>query len=149
VRLPTGTTHLRPIELGLSAAPVVPRLVRRFDLDMVVQRRRRNYRRLVAALDGVVTPLVPSLPEGTCPLFLPVRARDKARLVKALLALGVEAIDFWAAGDPACDLHPFPEVASLRRELLELPCHQSLDDEAVDAVAVAVRRAVGPRGRGG
>ena len=34
----------------------------------------------------------------------------------------------------------FPEVAALRREILELPCHQSLDDEAIDLVAHAVKQ---------
>jgi dTDP-4-amino-4,6-dideoxygalactose transaminase len=33
-------------------------------------------------------------------------------------------------------------VAQLRREILELPCHQSLDDNAIDLVAHAVKQVV-------
>jgi len=47
----------------------------------------------------------------------------------------IDAIDFWGLGDSS-----FPEVAALRREILELPCHQSLDDEDIDRVARAVKK---------
>ncbi|MCU1282988.1 MAG: tbmB, partial [bacterium] len=53
---------------------------------------------------------------------------------------GIDAIDFWGTGDAACDDAEFPEVAELRREILELPCHQSLDDDAIDLVAHAVKQ---------
>ena len=36
------------------------------------------------------------------------------------------------------DTNTTHEVAALRREILELPIHQSLDDEAVDFVARVV-----------
>ncbi len=49
----TGTMHLEPHELGLGASKVVEHLLPRFDAEMVVVRRRRNFARLAAALDGV------------------------------------------------------------------------------------------------
>jgi dTDP-4-amino-4,6-dideoxygalactose transaminase len=106
---------------------------------MVVVRRRRNFARLAAALDGLVEVVHNPLPPGTCPLFLPVRLvdRDKRAIVQALHARGIDAIDFWSTGQ--CD-DEFPEVAALRREILELPCHQSLDDDAIDLVAHAVKQ---------
>jgi dTDP-4-amino-4,6-dideoxygalactose transaminase len=59
--------------------------------------------------------------------------------MQALHAVGIDAIDFWSEGE--CD-GDFPEVAALRREILELPCHQSLDDDAIDLVAHAVKQVV-------
>ncbi len=136
----TGTQHLRARDLELGASRLVEQLVGRIDLELVRVKRRRNFRRLADALAGA--PLVGApLAEGACPLFVPLRVRDKPSALAALRARGVEAIDFWRSGDPACDLKPFPEVAALRREVIELPCHQSLDDDAIDFVARAVKSA--------
>jgi dTDP-4-amino-4,6-dideoxygalactose transaminase len=35
----------------------------------------------------------------------------------------------------------FPDAAALRRHVIELPCHQDLDDDAIDRVARAFREA--------
>ena len=141
----TGTMHLEPRELELGASAVVDYLLARFDPDEVITRRRQNFTRLAAALDGVVPVIGAPLAPGVCPLFLPVRVAEKPRLVSALRARGIDAIDFWSSGDPAAGASAFPEVAQLRRELLELPCHQALDEDDVAAVAEAVRATV--RGR--
>ncbi|HEY2745806.1 MAG TPA: DegT/DnrJ/EryC1/StrS family aminotransferase [Polyangia bacterium] len=135
----TGTMHLAAHELGLGASRLVELLLPRFDAEMVVVRRRRNFARLAAALDGVVEVVGAPLLPGVCPLFLPVRLidGDKRAVVQALHARGIDAIDFWSTGE--CD-DDFPEVAALRREILELPCHQSLDDDAIDLVAHAVKQ---------
>jgi dTDP-4-amino-4,6-dideoxygalactose transaminase len=130
----TGTMHLLPHELELGASPLVSRICRRLDLEMVVVRRRRNFRRLAEQLDGLVEVIGHPLQPGVCPLFLPVRTAEKQRLHRKLQARGIDAIDFWGQGEPT-----FPEVDALRREVLELPCHQSLDDEDIDRVARAVK----------
>ena len=130
----TGTMHLRPHELCLGCSPWVGKICRRLDLEMVVVRRRRNFRRLAEELDGVLEVIGAPLPPGACPLFVPVRVREKRSLQQRLLGRGIDAIDFWSSG-----ASPFPEVAALRREVLELPCHQSLDDEDIDRVARAVK----------
>jgi dTDP-4-amino-4,6-dideoxygalactose transaminase len=137
----TGTMHLDPHDLELGASRLVERLLPRFDHEMVVVRRRRNFQRLANALDGVLEVVGAPLPPGACPLFLPVRItdRDKRDVMHALHAVGIDAIDFWG---PTGDVEEFPEVAALRREILELPCHQSLDDDAIDLVAHAVKQVV-------
>jgi perosamine synthetase len=142
----TGTMHLAPHELALGASKLVEHLLPRFDGEMVVVRRRRNFQRLAAALDGFVEVIGAPLPHGTCPLFVPVRIDrrigdgDKRDIMQKLHDRGIDAIDFWGTGDAACDDAEFPEVAALRREILELPCHQSLDDDAIDLVAHAVKQ---------
>jgi dTDP-4-amino-4,6-dideoxygalactose transaminase len=145
----TGTLRLANHELGLGASRWVALILARTDAEMVVARRRRNFSRLAAALDGVLPAVGSPLRPGVCPLFLPVRidsahrhGLDKPALMQRLHAAGIDAIDFWNVGDPACDHHEFPEVTRLRREILELPCHQSLDDDDIDRVAHAVKQAV-------
>ena len=66
---------------------------------------------------------------------------DRARAAAPFLML-IPAAVFWGSGDAACDDNEFPEVAQLRRDILELPCHQSLDDNAIDLVAHAVKQVV-------
>jgi dTDP-4-amino-4,6-dideoxygalactose transaminase len=150
----TGTMHLDTRDLGLGASRWVDPILARTDAEMVVARRRRNFSRLAAALDGVVPSVGAPLPPGVCPLFLPVRidsARlhglDKPALMQRLHTVGIDAIDFWNVGDPACDPYEFPEVTQMRRQILELPCHQSLDDDDIDRVANAVKQVVGSQSR--
>jgi dTDP-4-amino-4,6-dideoxygalactose transaminase len=140
----TGTMHLRPLDLELAASTLVARLLPRLDHAMVVVRRRRNFERLAEALEDVLPVVGHPLPPGCCPLFLPVRVErhDKRVLMQRLHALGIDAIDFWGTGDPACQPSEFPEAAGLRRQILELPCHQSLDDAAIDQVAHAMKQVV-------
>jgi len=137
----TGTQHLRPVELGLGASSLVSALVRHFDLPTIRQRRRHNYSRLAEQLRGVLPVIGDPLAQGACPLFLPVRVKEKRRVLSMLRARGVEAIDFWGNHDVACPAEAFPEVVALRREVLELPIHQSLDDDAIDFVAACTLEA--------
>lgn len=135
----TGTMHLEPRELELGASLVTLHLASRFDPEAVVGRRRRNFAALAAALADVAEVIGAPLAAGVCPLFVPVRVPDKPCLLARLRSQGIEAIDFWSTGHSACDEREFPEVAILRREILELPCHQSLDEEDLDVLARAVR----------
>jgi perosamine synthetase len=137
--VPTGSDHLAERDLTLGASRITERLLRRFDAELVVRRRRRNFQRLAEALSGCLPLIGHPLPLGACPLFLPVRVDDKPRAIEKLRQQGIEAVNFWSSGDPACNIDEFPEVARLRREVLEIPCHQSLDDEAIDEIASAVR----------
>jgi dTDP-4-amino-4,6-dideoxygalactose transaminase len=146
----TGNMRLADHELGLGASRWIDPILTRTDADMVVASRRRNFTRLAAALDGVLPTVGAPLLPGVCPLFLPVRidsshrhGLDKPALMQRLNAVGIDAVNFWSTGDPACDPHEFPEVTRLRREILELPCHQSLDDDDIDRVAHEVKQAVG------
>jgi hypothetical protein len=113
--------YLSPHELDLGASTLVDRLLPRFDLGRVVARRRRNFERLASQLRDRVRIHGDPLPPGACPLFVPIRVRDKGSLLRALRARGIDAIDFWGIGDPACPEEQFPEVQALRREVLE-PC---------------------------
>jgi dTDP-4-amino-4,6-dideoxygalactose transaminase len=140
----TGTQALRPRDLFLGASPLARRILEVVDPADVVARRRRNFRRLAEALDGAVTVVGAPLAEGVCPLFLPILIDEKSRALAALAARGIEAIDFWSVGDPGCPSDDFPEVATLRRRLLELPCHQALDDEDIDFVARSVKDVLPP-----
>ena len=135
-RTPVGLQHLQPFELELGASRLLDWILPNLPYDAIVARRRRNYRRLAEAVGYERVP-TGELPDGTCPLFLPVRVRNRDRVLEALAARGVEAIDLWREGFESAG--EFPDAAALRREVIELPCHQDLDDDAIDFVARAFR----------
>ena len=108
------------------------------DRDEVVARRRANFLRL-ASLLGVHLPLPFSqLPQGVCPLFLPVLVPDKIRFQQGLERLGVQSVNLWDVAHPTCPSELAEEVSGWRRHCLELPIHQELSPQDVDRVADAV-----------
>jgi len=107
-------------------------LLGRFDYNAIVQRRRRNFRRMADRLAGRVEMLRTDLPDGVCPLFLPILVSDKEAAARALKDRGVEAVEFWNQGDLLGSLAEGADARHLRRHLLEIPIHQDLGDEAID-----------------
>jgi dTDP-4-amino-4,6-dideoxygalactose transaminase len=104
----------------------------------VVERRRRNFEQLLGRLGPLVTPIFDHLPEGVCPLFYPLRVRDKHAVMRRLAEHGIETVNFWSLSHPAVPEGTFPVIDSLRRSIVELPCHQALTPEAVEQIADAV-----------
>jgi hypothetical protein len=140
VRAPVGRQHLDPAELSLGASRLLDHILPHLAYRDIVARRRRNYRRLATLVDAPV-PTGP-LPSGTCPLFVPVRVAARDTVLAHLWRRGIEAVDLWREGlEPAGEL---PGAAELRRHVIELPCHQDLDDQDIDRVAAVFREARGP-----
>lgn len=139
----TGTSTFDPAAVGLGMSPLSERIVRRLDAGAIVAARRRNYFQLLGRLRERAAPLFAEVPAGVCPLFYPLVCDDKAAVKARLAARGIEAVDFWRTGHPLCAEDSFPEVAQLRRRVLELPLHQDLGPEEVDYVARCAREALG------
>jgi dTDP-4-amino-4,6-dideoxygalactose transaminase len=138
-RVSTGTQHfnLADVNLGMSGMSHV--VLRNQDFAGIVERRRRNYFLLYAALREVAPPVTGELKPGVCPLFYPVAVKDKASAMARLLARGVETVDFWRVRHPLLRTGDFPEVDHLRESVLELPVHQDLTPADADHVATCVK----------
>jgi dTDP-4-amino-4,6-dideoxygalactose transaminase len=141
-RVATGTQHFNRQHVDMGMSPLARRIALAQDLEGIVERRRRNYFFLLGRLRDVSPPLFNQLPPGVSPLFYPLVVRDKAEVMARLHARGIESIDFWRHFHPACDASAFPEVANLRRSIVEIPCHQDLTPEVMAEVADAVRGAL-------
>ncbi len=141
-RVATGTQHFNRQHVDLGMSPLTKRIALAQDMDAIVEKRRRNYFFLLGRLRDISTPLFNQLPPGVSPLFYPLVVQDKAEVMGRLHAQGIDAIDFWKRFHPACDASAFPEVAQLRRSIVEIPCHQDLDPEVMADVAAATREAV-------
>jgi dTDP-4-amino-4,6-dideoxygalactose transaminase len=140
--LATGTMHFDPAQADVGMSPLSRLILENVDYDAVVEARRRNWFLLYARLRDVVQTVQTELPAGACPLFYPILVDDKTRVAEKLAARGIETVEFWNTGHPACDLQLFPEVAALRRRVLELPLHQDLGPEDMAYLADAVEEAL-------
>jgi hypothetical protein len=124
--------------LGHAASRSVRGWIRLVNRDVVIGRRRRNFRRLAWHLKGLVPFPFVDLPAGVCPLFFPIMVPDQVRFQHDLAALGVESVNLWDASHPSCPRDLAAEVAHWREHCLELPIHQELDVSTIDRVAAAV-----------
>ncbi|MDX1979616.1 MAG: DegT/DnrJ/EryC1/StrS family aminotransferase [Bryobacteraceae bacterium] len=133
--VPVGDNHLDPAKVGLGMSGMCHWILARQDYEGIVERRRRNYSHLLDRLRRVSNPVFTELPEGVCPLFFPIRTQNKMAVLRRLLDMGVEAVNFWSKTPDIVPKRAFPEVDALRNTILELPCHQDLTLEAADWIA--------------
>jgi hypothetical protein len=124
----TGTRHFELADAQWGMSRITKELWNRIDFPSVVKRRRRNFYFLKAQLSREGLAFQNDLSQGVCPLFFPVVVKDKEQALAFLLSRGVEAIDFWRHFHPACEASEFPEVRHWRETIVEIPCHQDLEE---------------------
>jgi dTDP-4-amino-4,6-dideoxygalactose transaminase len=126
-----------PWRYGRGISRLSLALLRRLDPLAIRERRRRNYLGLAARLAAVpgFRPVLPELPPGVCPLYLPVFAQDRTEILLRLQAAGVEPFLFGIFHHPDLDVAAFPEARVLREEILCLPIHQDLAETDLDRLA--------------
>jgi len=129
--------HMEHVSMGVSG--FTSYLIDRLDARDVVRQRRENYQALAAKVHDGVRLLFPDLPDGVCPLFLPVLVRDRHAAHEALLAEGIHTVEFWSLGHP--DLpSDLAQVRFLRQHVLEIPIHQGVGTPEIDRLANALLR---------
>ena len=105
-------------------------------VEKVVQKRRANFKYLLEHFSNslCVKKVYSSLPEGTCPLFFPVRITGKARQeVQCLLRQhGIHTFVFGENLHASLPINTFTEAETLSREILCLPVHQDLNRADLD-----------------
>jgi hypothetical protein len=131
--------RFQPAAADSGVSSLVRRLALRADPARVVQARRRNYRQLGSLLPRE-TQVLPELPEGVCPLFLPALVPDKPGAISRLREKGIALYPYWSLAHPAIPDGAFPEAGRLRAHLLALPVYQGLSPEDIEYLAEAVSR---------
>jgi hypothetical protein len=128
-RVDSGVMEFLPDKVDWGIAEVSRRILDRVDYDVHYKKRRDNYLALLEMVRGIsgVTPLLPLLPDGVCPLFLPVLVEDNQKVCNALIQRGICAGGFWNWFPPGVPVDEFPDSAFLRKHVLELQVHQDLD----------------------
>jgi len=130
------------IDVRISSPSLV--IARRAARARIVSRRRRHYRRLTEALTGIrgSRPINTDLPEGVVPYMFPFWIDDLERR-------------FPIFEDRAIPMHRFGQFLSRNvdesicrvsvgyaRNLLQLPCHQELNDDEIEHIIDLVRGAL-------
>jgi len=137
-RIATSWRHIfeEPLRYGGGISRLSLALIERMDPREIVQRRRANYLRLLELVGG--TPVFPTLPEGCCPLYLPLFVRDRTEVVLRLQSRGVEPFLFGAFHHPTMPVGEFPEATRMREEILCLPVHHQLGERELARIAEAM-----------
>jgi dTDP-4-amino-4,6-dideoxygalactose transaminase len=137
--LRSGSADYDPRHRELGMSRLVLRLARVVDPARARELQRENFLFLARELADFAPPIVGEPAPGVAPFCYPLRVADNRAAARWLTERGVEAVDFWRASHPACDLARFPEVARLRRTVLELPCHPDLDRKTLARIVELVR----------
>jgi dTDP-4-amino-4,6-dideoxygalactose transaminase len=135
---PDEVLWLVPDRVEWRMSAVSRHLLLRTAHEAVRRRRQLNYAALAAAFPERcdVVPLLPGLPRGTCPLFFPVRCGARTEALQRHLAKhAIGSKRFWSWMHPDVPIDRFPFEAALKREVLVLPVHQSLDEEDMGRLA--------------
>jgi dTDP-4-amino-4,6-dideoxygalactose transaminase len=140
-----GTQHFNRDHSRLGPSQVTRWLLRAQNVPEIIAARRRNYEFLLDRLGDVSPPLFETLPAGVVPLCYPIVVDDNRAVMEALVARGIEAVDFWREGHPACDVSKFPDAARLRGSIVEIPCYQDLTLATLDRMADIIRRVLARR----
>ena len=133
-----GTNHLNPADLDLAMSGMCRWILAAQHFDEIVARRRSNYLYLLERLREFSPPVFEELPPGVCPLFYPLRHRNKLALMERLRQNEIETVNFWSEIPPSTPQGTYPDVDELRRTIIELPCHQNLTPDEMKRIADTV-----------
>lgn len=103
--------------------------------------RRRNYQHLLSALRDYpgIRFLYSELPEGVCPLVMPVLVEERDAVCAELIRRGIAAIPWWAGYHREFNWDEFPDARFLKDSVLALPIHQQLGSRDMEYISTQVR----------
>jgi len=134
--MPESYYYDRRIE-KLAASRITHCILRRTCSDAVVRRRRDHYRALYEVVKNskMFRPLYEELPDGVCPLYLPVTVDDREAVSIRLNEMGITAVQWWAGFHRAFNWAEFPEAKYLKEHLLAIPIHQQLTQRNINYIS--------------
>lgn len=118
-----------------SMSSLTKKLIRSFDVDQIIARRRENFIYFLNLVDGVknISPLFSSLPDGVCPLAFPIKVRQRNQLCEMLNRRMISAFPWWAGFHRGVSSWgDFPDALFLKNNILALPIHQDLNYKDIE-----------------
>ena len=122
---------------NMTASAMTRYLLKHACPESVARRRRANYTLLCEAIKDstLFKPLYNKLPEGVCPLYLPLFVENRKVACDYLKHKGISAIQWWAGFHRAFDWAEFPEARYLKDHVLAIPVHQQFNRRNVDYIS--------------
>jgi perosamine synthetase len=129
---------MSPLARGIAAC---------IDPGAVIDARRRNYLALAKMTEGLphIEPLFRELPEGVCPMAMPMLVPHRDAVTAFLDTHGIAAFPFWKGYHRGFDWSGLPDARFLKDHLLTLPVHQSLTNAHMSYIARVFSEAVSGR----
>jgi dTDP-4-amino-4,6-dideoxygalactose transaminase len=115
-------------------------IMRHTDPGRVVECRRRNYLELLRLLgnSSTIRPLYQELPEGVCPMGLPLLVSQRREFVDRLNQRGIAALAFWEGYHRGLNWEDFGEANELKDCVAAIPVEQTLGPKYISKIAQAV-----------
>jgi dTDP-4-amino-4,6-dideoxygalactose transaminase len=112
------------------------RMLDRIDYTQVVEKRRKNYLRLLTMFsdNSNVMPMFRELPPGVCPLVFPVIVQNREKICIELNKQHIHAIPWWAGYHRDLSWNGFEDARFLKDHVLALPIHQDLTEDEVNFI---------------
>lgn len=120
---------------------VTQRLIKTFEISEIRELRRRNFAilgNMFKRCDGV-EPLYKELPVNVCPLNFPLLVEKRDTLVKKLNHKNIDAGAWWRGYHKTLPWSEFPDACYLKNNLMTLPVHQDILEEALRYMATRVK----------
>jgi len=108
--------------------------------ELIRARRRRHYQALETAVASHTSLrlLKSTLPDGVCPLGLPVLASDREGARAHFVNHGINVRAYWDRLPRELQPGEFPEAFTLSEHILVLPVHQSLTTRQLEHIIRAI-----------
>ncbi len=123
---------------------ITERMLRTFGVTKIVNTRRANFRKYLDLLSDVkgVDVLYKELPEGVCPLYLPIIVDKRKQVCEELNALSINTIAWWSGYHSSLPWPEYPGACFLKDNLLVLPIHQQLNHNHIEFIVQKLKDVV-------
>lgn len=124
----------KKIDLSGGISPISLRLLKDFEKEAIIEKRRANYQYYLDRLKNRkgLKILIPKLIDGVCPIGFPVLIDDRDRIRKRLLEKRINLRTFWDILPAEISPSEHPAAYEISRKILVLPVHQSLEKSHLD-----------------
>ncbi len=126
--------YFDPRESSWTISRLSMGLLARTDPASVISIRRGHYFQLLDGLkkvEGAIRPLFRELPEGVCPLCMPLLVENRRRWRQMMRVRRIAAGMWWAGYHRDLHWDDFPEARELKDHLVAIPIHQDLEDRHI------------------
>jgi perosamine synthetase len=123
--------------INKAMSAVTKYMMKRFDFEEIINRRRNNYIHLLNRLSGNprINILFSKLPAGVCPLVFPIIVSKRDEVCAMLNQQAIDATAWWAGYYNGLDWAKYPDACFLKNNLIALPIHQDLSLSDLDFIA--------------